>query len=136
MVRSNKAAGTAFEDELAKMLHGYGFWVHQIQQNKSGQPADLIAVRNGRVFLIDAKDCVNGTFPLSRIEPNQHLAMRMFSQKAHTVPMFALRMSENEIYMLSYVEAHQQILLKRMKSVSKYWCYINCPTLDEWVESV
>lgn len=132
---ANKLRGLAFESDLAKILHHEGFWVHQIQQKAAGQPADLIAVRNGRVFLIDAKDCQNDRFVLSRIEQNQHIAMRMFSQKAKTVPVFALRM-EDEIYMLSYVEAHQQLMLKKQKSLSKYWCEVNLPTLEEWVGAV
>ena len=132
---TNRLAGLSFESDLAKILHGCGFWVHQVQQNAAGQPADLIAVRNGKAFLIDAKDCSNDRFVLSRIEQNQHLAMRMFSQKAKTVPMFALRMGE-EIYMLSYVEAHQQLLLKKQKSLSRYWCEVNLPTFEEWVSAV
>lgn len=131
----NRLNGLTFEGDLAKILHGYGFWVHPLTQSAAGQPADLIAVRNGKVFLIDAKDCRNEIFKLSRVEPNQHLAMRMFSQKAKTVPVFALKMGE-EIYMLSYVEAHQQIMLKQKKSLSKYWCEMNCVTLEEWVEAV
>ena len=132
---ANKLRGLSFESDLAKMLHQAGFWVHQIQQNAAGQPADLIAVRNGKVFLIDAKDCQNDRFVLSRIEQNQHIAMRMFSQKAKTVPVFALRMSD-DIYMLSYVEAHQQLMLKKQKSLSQYWCKTNCETYDEWISRV
>lgn len=45
---SNKSAGTQFEREFAARLAAEGFWVHRFQDNKNGQPCDVIAARNGK----------------------------------------------------------------------------------------
>ena len=38
----NRSVGGRFEQELARKLADAGFWVHVLQQNKAGQPADII----------------------------------------------------------------------------------------------
>ena len=50
---SNKKIGNGFETEFCEKLFQNGYWVHNIAQNAAGQPADVIAVRNGVAFLID-----------------------------------------------------------------------------------
>ena len=45
-MKSNRAVGNAFEQQLCEMLFEYGFWVHNLKQDNSGQPADVIAARN------------------------------------------------------------------------------------------
>lgn len=87
---SNKALGTSYEERVAEELHRYGFWVHLLKQGASGQPADLIACRNGRAYLIDAKVCSDGTFPLSRLEENQELGMKAFMDAGNAGGWFAL----------------------------------------------
>ena len=57
MKHSNKQAGNAFERSFCEMLFSKGFWVHNFAQNRDGQPADVIAVRNGIAYLIDCKVC-------------------------------------------------------------------------------
>ena len=54
---SNKKLGNSFESELCEILSMYGFWCHNLAQNSAGQPADVIAVRNGKAYLIDCKVC-------------------------------------------------------------------------------
>lgn len=98
---NNRKMGNSFEQELCKILSNYGFWAHNLKQDNSGQPADVIAVRNKVPYLIDAKVCSNNKFPLSRIEENQHLAMDMWEMCGNGVGWFALKL-ENQIYMLSY----------------------------------
>lgn len=105
----NKAAGAGFEREMAQLLHKNGFWVHRFQDNANGQPCDLIAVRSGRAYLIDCKDCRQGVFPFSRIEENQENAMQAFERAYNEDGLFALRMPDREtdgegggIYMLKY----------------------------------
>ena len=73
---SNRSKGNAFEAEFCEMLAKSGFWVHNMAQNAAGQPADVIAVRSYEHYLIDCKVCQNNKFSVSRIEPNQHHAMR------------------------------------------------------------
>ena len=65
---NNKQAGNEFEREFCEILSKDGFWAHFMGGNRNGQPADIIAVRNEKAYLIDAKDCQNDRFVLSRIE--------------------------------------------------------------------
>lgn len=98
---SNKASGTAFEWELAGWLSGHGFWVHRLQDNKNGQPADLVAAMNGSTYLIDCKRCEGSTFQLSRIEPNQHTAMMLWHDTGNGWGLFAVMVGDR-VYMVSY----------------------------------
>ena len=52
---SNKKIGNDFEAELCEMLSLYGFWCHNLAVKSEGQPADVIAARNGKAYLIDCK---------------------------------------------------------------------------------
>ena len=89
---SNKAVGSAFERELAEILSRHGFWAHVMASKATGHPADVIAVRNGRAYLIDAKECAHNTFPLSRVESNQHTAMTLWEECGNGTPWFALKL--------------------------------------------
>ena len=97
----NKKLGNKFEKELSEILYNAGYWVHLLNQNKNGQPADIIAVKNKKAYLIDAKVCSLEKFVFKRVEENQHLSMQMFIDCGNTTPYFALK-ARNEIYMLSY----------------------------------
>ena len=101
-MRNNKYLGNKFEKELSEILYDAGYWVHLLNQNKNGQPADIIAVENGKAYLIDAKVCMYEVFPFRRIEENQHLSMDMWIECGNITPYFALK-ARNEIYMVSYV---------------------------------
>ena len=70
-MKSNRAVGNAFEQELCELLFGYGFWAHNLKQDNAGQPADVIAVKNKVAYLIDCKDCSAKGFDLRRVEDNQ-----------------------------------------------------------------
>ena len=97
----NKKLGNEFEKELSEILYNAGYWVHLLNQNKNGQPADIIAVKNKKAYLIDAKVCSLEKFEFKRVEENQRLSMQMFIECGNTTPYFALK-ARNEIYMLSY----------------------------------
>ena len=97
----NKKLGNNFEKELSDILYDAGYWVHLLNQNKNGQPADIIAVKNRMAFLIDAKVCTYEVFPFRRIEDNQQLAMDMWIECGNIEPYFALK-CRNEIYMVGY----------------------------------
>ena len=98
---NNKQAGNNFEREFCEQLGADGFWAHFMGGNKNGQPADIIAVRNERSYLIDAKGCENDRFVFSRIEDNQDMAMRLWELCGNNQGLFALRTSEG-VYMLRY----------------------------------
>lgn len=98
---SNKSDGNKFESVVSKMLHDNGFWVHKLAPNSFGQPADIIAVKNGRPFLIDAKMCSNGKFRLDRIEENQEYAMLMWCSCGNGYGWFALGSPDGDVYMMT-----------------------------------
>ena len=98
----NKKLGNDFEQELCEILADAGYWVHNFANRKNGQPADIIAVKNGRAYLIDAKVCTHETFPFRRIEDNQQLAMDVWVECGNNTPYFALK-ARNEIYMVPYI---------------------------------
>ena len=99
---SNKKLGNDFESQFCEILFEQGFWCHNLAQNQVGQPADVIAVRNGKAYLIDCKVCVNDTFPFSRIESNQHTAMTLWKQSGNDYGWFALQLSNKEVYMIAH----------------------------------
>ena len=99
---SNKKLGNDFESQFCEILFEQGFWCHNLAQNQVGQPADVIAVRNGKAYLIDCKVCINDIFPFSRIESNQHTAMTLWKQSGNDYGWFALQLSNKDIYMIDH----------------------------------
>lgn len=101
---SNKKLGNRYENKVANYLAEKGFWVHILQQNKSGQPADLIVVnKKGIAFLIDCKECSTQGFYLSRLEENQDLAMTKFREVSGNTGWFAIGF-KNIDYMVSHLD--------------------------------
>ena len=96
---SNKSMGNHFETELCEILSEHGFWAHNLAQNASGQPADIIAVKEGEAYLIDCKVCSTGKFSFNRIEDNQDLAMDLWDECGNGDGLFALKF-ETEIYLV------------------------------------
>ena len=97
----NKKLGNDFEQELCEILADAGYWTHNFANRKSGQPADIIAVKDTTAYLIDAKVCSYEVFQFRRIEDNQQLAMDMWIECGNIEPYFALK-CRNEIYMVGY----------------------------------
>ena len=97
----NKKLGNDFEQELCEILADAGYWVHNFANRKNGQPADIIAVKNGGAYLIDAKECTWEIFPIKRVEYNQELSMNLWLECGNITPYFALK-ARNEIYMISW----------------------------------
>lgn len=128
---SNKSDGNAFERSFAGKLKEYGFWVHLLQQNSAGQPADIIAVRDGNAYLIDCKVCALDRFLFSRMEDNQCDAMDFWNQCGNNPCYFALLTSDGEIYMADY-----DVLSTARSLGDKSWnldeIKRHCSTLDEW----
>ena len=124
----NKKLGNKFEKELSEILYNAGYWVHLLNQNKNGQPADIIAVKNKKAYLIDAKVCSLEKFAFKRVEENQHLSMQMFIECGNTTPYFALK-ARNEIYMLSYKTIRDLIIQDKkqlnFEEINKYSTRLN-----------
>lgn len=127
---NNKQAGNKFEREFCEQLARDKFWAHFMGGSKNGQPADIIAVRNEHAYLIDAKDCQNDRFVLSRIENNQDMAMRYWEMCGNNQGLFALNTSKG-VYMLRYgvVEVLEIAGIKslNMQAIEQY-----CTPYEEW----
>lgn len=100
---TNKKIGNDFEQEVCDILAGYGFWCHLLNANKSGQPADIIAIKNKTAYLIDAKVCSSRGFALSRMEENQDLAMELWNECGNGQGWFAIKLPTEEIYMIPHI---------------------------------
>ena len=101
MKTDNRTTGGRFEQELSHLLAEHGFWVHVMQQNKAGQPADLIAVRKSFHTLIDCKVVSDDKgFSFDRVEENQKYAMRTFQKKALELCYFAIKLPDGTIWMI------------------------------------
>lgn len=110
---SNRSNGLSFENQFCEVLSDNGFWVLHIPQVAAGQPADVIAVKKNHAYLIDCKQCSNGAFQLSRVEPNQSSAMSMFRACGNADAWFALHVN-SQIYMVSFADV---MMYKYAKSV-------------------
>ena len=128
---SNKKLGNDFEQELCEKLSGYGFWVHLLNANKAGQPADIIAVKNKTAYLIDAKVCSSRGFALSRVEENQDLAMELWKECDNGQGWFALKVPTNEIYMIPHVVIRAYQRAQACLSFSEI--HILGKPLEKWV---
>lgn len=99
---SNKQIGNSFEQEFAKFLSEHGFYAHVIAQRSEGQPADIIAAKNKKPYLIDCKVCsTDRGFDLSRIEENQDLAMELWKDCGNGEGWFAVKLSD-QVYMIPH----------------------------------
>ena len=106
---SNKKSGNQFESELCELLSAYGFWCHNMAQNAAGQPADVIAVKNGKAYLIDCKVCsTDKGFALSRVEENQDLSMDLWYDCGNGQGWFAMKLPSGDIFMVPHfvIKAH------------------------------
>lgn len=127
---NNKQAGNNFEREFCEQLAIDGFWAHFMGGSKNGQPADIIAVRNEHAYLIDAKDCQNDRFVLSRIENNQDMAMRYWEMCGNNQGIFALNTSKG-VYMLRYGIV-QVLEIAGIKSLNMQAIEQYCTPYEEW----
>ena len=127
---TNKKLGNDFESAFCEILFEQGFWCHNLAQNQAGQPADVIAVKNGKPYLIDCKVCSRGRFAFSRIEDNQHTAMEAWKESGNGDGWFALLCSDH-IHMVRYDKLKQ---LSKTKSSISYseMCFYGC-ALEAWV---
>ena len=126
----NKKVGNEFETFFCTLLFSYGFWAHNAAQNQAGQPADIIAARNGTPYLIDCKVCDNDVFPFDHIEDNQESAMTLWEQKGNGFGYFALKLSDQSIYMFTLREL--QNFRKRQTRLNKSEIRLYGMPFKEW----
>lgn len=130
---TNKKIGNDFEQELCEKLSEYGFWTHNLAMNKSGQPADVIAVRNKRAYLIDAKLVSSHRgFALSRVEDNQDLAMDLWNSTGNGQGWFAFKLPNEEIYMIPHFTIKALMVSQSTLSIAEIFQIGK--SLDKWVK--
>lgn len=127
---SNKKIGNDFESQFCEYLFNQGFWVHNMVQNASGQPADVIAVKGNIPYLIDCKVCSNDKFNFSRIEENQVNAMKLWKECGNTDCWFALFLSTGT-YMIS-IGMIQMLIQRGYKNLTKNHILEIAIKLEEW----
>ena len=127
----NRKVGTGFERDLCLSLSGCGFWAHNLAQNSQGQPFDVIAARNGVSYPIDCKDCSKNIFKMERIEENQFSAMTRWKETGNGEGWFALRLSDEAVYMVSFSNIKAYALSKTV--LSEREIRILGVPLGEWV---
>ena len=99
---NNKKLGTAFEQEMVKILSDNGYWVHFISpDNRGAQPFDIVAVKNGIALVADCKTCEDHIFRISRLEWNQMLAFQKWIDCGNGMPVIFVKHNE-KIYMVEY----------------------------------
>lgn len=130
MAITNKSLGNDFETRFCEKLFEKGFWVHNMTQNSAGQPADVIAVRDGKAYLIDCKVCTGGRFSLNRIEENQHNAMKLWKDSGNGIGWFALEY-QGSIFMVD----HDTLVELSEQQMSMNYNDICCHTipLEGWL---
>ena len=129
---TNKKLGTSFESELCDLLSEQGFWAHNFAQNKDGQPADVIAVKNKKAYLIDCKVCsTRKGFDLSRMEDNQDLSMELWRDCGNGEGWFAVKL-ESQIYMIPHFTVKA---LRNAQSAMSPKDVFDCgKPLDKWIK--
>lgn len=126
----NKRLGNSFEAEFCQMLAENGFWAHNLTQNSAGQPADVIAVKNGVAHLIDCKLCTGNSFSVSRIEENQRYAMHLWSECGNGLGWFAIRIN-GMVYMVTLSQLEES----DKKRLSEDWLSDHGISFENWVVS-
>ena len=131
-IKSNKSSGNKFEQDFAEFLDRNGFWCHVLQQNKSGQPADIIAVKGKYHCLIDCKEVSTGKgFVLTRAEENQRFAMKKFADRGGQICWFAVKYPDGTIRMIS-INSVLMAEKQGVKAISELLSE-QFMTADEWV---
>ncbi len=101
----NKTVGAAFEREFADILSRNGFWVHVLQDNRNGQPFDIISAKDDNPRVFDCKVCETDRFRLSRMEGNQISAMELWEACGNREGAFAVKfLRTGNIYVVVFRE--------------------------------
>lgn len=131
---TNKKIGNDFESDFCEILFNEGFWVHNMAQNASGQPADVIAVKNGKAYLIDCKICTGDSFAFSRLEDNQISSMDLWKSCGNGEGWFAVKF-QTSIYMVSHITMVMEALNGKRRRKENWFAAVGM-TLRDWVLSI
>lgn len=131
MITPNRKIGNTFESDLCELLYEHGYWAHNLAQNASGQPADVIAVKSGTSYLIDCKVCRTNRFSIARMEENQDLSMELWKSCGNGEGWFAVLIG-GQVYMIKHS------VVKCFKNRQSYMSEADIKTygtlIGEWLE--
>jgi len=131
----NRSVGGRFEQELCEILGEHGFWAHNMQQNKAGQPSDIIAVKGKFHTLIDCKHIAgNDGFPFEQVRENQKFAMRMFQRRGGELGYFALKLPDDTIWLVS-LERIETLKGRGKKKLTDHEIRTQTWSLEKWLEA-
>lgn len=100
---SNKSSGTGFERDFAEYMAEKGYWAHVFQDNRNGQPFDIILAKDGNTQVGDCKVCENDVFRLSRMEPNQISAMTRWVECGNGEPWYYILLERaNQVFKVPF----------------------------------
>lgn len=71
MEKTKIKTGNKSEKDFLEILSKFGWWAYRCPNTLTGQPCDIIAMREKENRLYDAKHCEGKVFAFSRIETNQ-----------------------------------------------------------------
>lgn len=130
MTKSNKSVGNKLEHRVCQEFKRRGWWSHNFAANASGQPMDIIAVKNGHAYLIDCKSCLAKGFAYSRIEENQRFAIEAFVRAGNNEGFFLLATPDDEWYMFSLcvLDVVKNMKIEQIKSLGipfERWCELS-----------
>lgn len=101
--------GKKSEKDLANFLQTMGYWAYNCPKTVNGQPCDIIACKDNKVWLLDSKHLEKNkaSFSIERIEPNQWTAMDYARELANVQNLgFAIYWERTgDFYFLSYDDA-------------------------------
>lgn len=130
---NNKRSGNSFEKDFCLLAAKNGFWAHKMQDNKNGQPADVIMSKSNEPVLVDCKVCENNIFPLSRMEENQINAMTLWNLKGNKHSYFAL-LIDKKVRMISFTKLMElkQLGIKQLNENDIYSYSFEFEDWKEW----
>ncbi len=133
---NNKNLGNDFEESLSNYLSYKGFWVQLVTPNQDGQSADILAIKGGQAYLIDAKVCSNGTFDIQRIEENQESSMKKFKDCGNGAGLFALWIDKQTIAICSIDDLKELSQVKQKRYLNSLEIESISTPLEEWADEV
>lgn len=133
---NNKKLGTSFEESLSDYLSYKGFWIQPVTPNQDGQSADILAIKGGQAYLIDAKVCSNGIFDIQRIEENQESSMKKFKDCGNETGLFALWIDKQVIVICSIDDLKQLAQAKQKRYLNSSDIESISIPLEEWADEV
>ncbi|WP_317366361.1 Holliday junction resolvase RecU [uncultured Tyzzerella sp.] len=91
---NNKLIGNDFEKEFALYLQDKGMFVYNLPNKYTGQPFDIIAVKEYIFFAFECKHCKGNVFSLSRVEDNQMQALRKLEKAKSNNYFFVFKFND------------------------------------------